>query len=335
MRTAVVGLGWWGCELAAAAGRTSGGVIVGCGCSPVDAERARFTGRFGLPAVATFDAVLADGSIEAVILATPHSLHGGQVIAAAEAAKHVFVEKPFALSVTDTKAAIAACSRNHVVLAVGHNRRLLPQVETLRRLISTDCGPLLHVEANFSTPEALAFSEGHWRASREECPGGAMTVLGVHVIDWMHTLFGPVERVTAHFARRAVATDMDDEATATLVFVSGLTATLVTMYASPYCNTFKIHGRDAIVSVVAATPETETSRPQVVTQRCDGSISTLPLPYVDTLARQLERWAAACAGAETPAVGGIEAARNIAVLEAIVNSVAMAGAPTRVDYAGL
>lgn len=335
MRVAVVGLGWWGCEMAAAAGRTSGGVTVSCGCSPVEAERARFSERFGVPALPTFEAVLADPSIEAVILATPHSLHAGQVIEAAAAGKHVFVEKPLALAVVDAKAAIAACLRNRVVLAVGHNRRLLPQVETLRRCIAADCGPLLHVDANFSTSEALALPAGHWRASRQECPGGAMTVLGVHVIDWMHALFGPMERVTAQFARRAVATELDDKATATLVFQSGLTATLVTLYASPYCNTFTIHGRDATVSVVAAAPETETLRPEVIMQRRDGSISKFPLPYVDTLARQLERWASACAGAATPAVGGIEAARNIAVLEAIVCSAAMAGAPTLVDYAGL
>jgi len=335
MRAAVVGLGWWGCELAAAAARTSGEVTVSCGCSPVEAERARFTKRFGIQAVSTFEAVLADRSIETVILATPHSLHAGQVIAAAAAGKHVFVEKPFALSVTDAKAAIAACASSHVVLAVGHNRRLLPQVETLRRLIATDCGPLLHVEANFSTSEALALPAGHWRTSRHECPGGAMTVLGVHVIDWMHTLFGPVERVTSQFARRAVATDMDDNATATLVFQSGLTATLVTLYASPYCNRFTIHGRDATISVFAAAPETGTLRPEVVMQRRDGSTSTFAMPHVDTLARQLELWAAACAGTAVPAVGGIEAARNIAALEAIVISAAMAGAPTLVDYAGL
>lgn len=335
MRVAVVGLGWWGCELAAAAARTTSGGVISHGCSPVEAERAGFSERFGVPVVPTFDAILADPSIEAVILATPHSLHAGQVIAAATAGKHVFVEKPLALSVADAKAAVAACAHHRVMLAVGHNRRLLPQVETLRNLTTADCGALLHVEANFSTPEALALPAGHWRTSRQECPGGAMTVLGVHVIDWMHALFGPVQRVMANFGRRAVSTEMDDSATATLVFRSGLTATLVTLYASPYCNTFMIHGRDATISVVAAAPETENSRPIVTMQRRDGSISTFPMPYVDTLARQLERWAAACAGAAAPAVGGIEAACNIAVLEAITRSATMAGAPTLVDYASL
>ena len=336
MRTAFVGLGWWGRELASAAGRTGGRVAIAGGCSPIEAERVQFASAFGGRSYAALDEVLADASIEAVVLATPHSLHVPQVIACARAGKHVLVEKPLALSTANAKAAVDACRDAEVTLAVGHNRRLLSQVEMMRGIIASgECGTLLHVEANFSTAEALAFPAGHWRTSRDECPGGAMTVLGVHVIDWMHTLFGPVATVTATFASRAVTTGMDDTAAALLTFRSGLTASLVTLYAAPYRNTFTVHGSDATVALVAGAPETQRLRPMLTIRGRDGTSRTIALPYVDTLAVQLERWAHGCGGVGTPAVSGVEAARNIAVLDAIVKSASTNGAPIAVDYLGL
>lgn len=336
MRTALVGLGWWGRELAAAAERTDRGVVIVAGCSPVEAERARFSARFACPSYASLDEILADPAIEGVILATPHSQHAEQVIASARAGKHVLVEKPLALTTADAMAAVAACAEHGVTLAVGHNRRLLPQVDMLRDLLAEGAsGHPLHVEANFSTAEALSFPTGHWRTSRRECPGGAMTVLGIHVIDWLHALFGPVERVSAHFARRAVTTDMDDCAFATLTFRSGLTASLVTLYSAPYRNAFIVHGSEATISVIATEPESRSSRPTLTVRRREGPMSAHVMPYVDTLALQFELWAAASAGRGRPAVDGIEAARNSAVLDAIVHSAAAGAAPVGVDYAGL
>ena len=336
MRTAFVGLGWWGRELAAAAARAGGSIAIAGGCSPVELERVQFAEAFGGRSYAALDDVLADANIKAVVLATPHSLHVPQVIACARAGKHVLVEKPLALATADAKAAVHACRDAGVNLAVGHNRRLLSQVEIMRGIIASgECGTLLHVEANFSTAEALALPAGHWRTSRDECPGGAMTVLGVHVIDWMHTLFGPVATVTATFASRAVTTGMDDTAAALLTFRSGLTASLVTLYAAPYRNTFTVHGSDATISFMAIAPETQAVRPSLVVWGKTGSNRSIPLPYLDTLALQLDRWSNASAGRCDPTVGGDEAARNIAVLEAVIKSAGSSGASVAVNYASI
>ena len=334
MHTAFIGTGWWGTELAAAAERTNGRVVVSAGCSPIDSERVRFGQKFRCPVHGSLATVLADRTIEAVVLATPHSLHADQAVAAANAGKHVFVEKPLALTTADAMSVIAECANAGVMLAVGHNRRLLPQVKVLRDALADQiCGQTVHVEANFSTPEALSFPADHWRSSRAECPGGGMTVLGIHVIDWMHALFGQVERVSASFSRRGIATGLDDSAAAILSFRSGLSASLVSLYAAPYTNTFVVHGTDATISVVAAGPESEAVRPTVTIRRRDGSHATTVMPYVDTLKLQLESWARACQTGSAPAVTGIEAARNVAVLDAMVRSAAAHGAPTAPDDA--
>ena len=117
--------------------------------------------------------------------------------------------------------------------------------------------------------QAQRLPPGSWRALRAECPGGAMAVLGVHVIDWLHALFGPVAEVTARCARRGTDLPIDDVASALLAFESGLVGTLTCLYAAPYTNRFVVHNTDATLHVEAAAPESESLRP-VFTIRRDG-----------------------------------------------------------------
>lgn len=334
LRAGFVGLGWWGQELAAA-GQRCGGALSVAGCySPDPIEARGFAARHGARRADSLDDLLGDPDIDAVVLATPHSTHAGQIAAAARVRKHVFVEKPMTLTATDARRAIAACREAGVVLAVGHNRRLLAQLVLLRGLLDQGAAgrPVL-VEANYSTPEALRLPPDHWRRDPKECPGGAMTALGIHVIDWMHVLFGRVARVQAHFARRAAG--LEDAATATLLFESGLPATLTCLYAAPYTNRFVVHGSQARIAAEAAAAESETLRPSLTVTPVDGKPERHDVPWIDTLALQLRRWAEACNGKGAPAVTGQEAARNAAVLDAIVRSAASDGAPITPDYAEL
>lgn len=336
LRAGFVGLGWWGRELAGAAARTAGAVMPVAGYSPDPAEARAFAQQFGVALADSYAALLADTSIDAVVIATPHSLHADQIVAAAWAGKHVFVEKPLAIAGIEARRAIAACAEAGVVLAVGHNRRLLAQVDLLKRLLDDGvAGRIGMIEANYSTPEALRLPPGHWRRDPRECPGGAMTAIGVHMIDWMHVLFGRVAEARALFASRAAEPAMQDTATATLVFENGLLATLTCLYAAPYVNRFVIHGSAARIAVEASAAETEALRPTLTLTSADDREERSEVPYIDTLALQLQRFADACRGKGTVAVSGVDAARNVAVLEAIALSAGRNGAAVAPDYAGL
>lgn len=336
LRAGFVGLGWWGRELAEAASRTKGAVLPVAGYSPDAGEADRFAGQYGVAIADSYAALLADTRIDAVVLATPHSLHADQIVAAARAGKHVFVEKPLAVAGAQARRAIAACAEAGVVLAVGHNRRLLAQVDLLKRLLDQGtAGRVVLVETNYSTPEALHLPPGHWRRDPRECPGGAMTAIGVHMIDWMHVLFGRVAEARALFASRAAEPAMQDTATATLVFENGTLATLTCLYAAPYVNRFVIHGSAARIAVEATAAETEALRPTLTVTHADGREEHSAIPYVDTLALQLQRFAQACRGKGAAAVPGIDAARNVAVLEAIALSAGKNGEAVVPDYAGL
>src|SRR6202000_1280724 len=160
-----------------------------------DLDRPRdFCARHQLDLTNALDGVLADPAVDAVLLATPHSLHIGQVVAAAAARKQVFCEKPLALRRTDASEMFAACRKAGVLLAVGHNRRFWPSMRALREIVTGgELGSILHVEGHNSNENSNAILGG-WRLSPEESPGGGLTGAGLHVLDAFTNLVGPARQ---------------------------------------------------------------------------------------------------------------------------------------------
>src|SRR5262245_25506491 len=136
LNAAIIGLGWWGQRLVQAAEgskliRFTRGVTL-------EPELVRDFAREKKLAIGTsYDDVLADPAIDAVVPATPHTRHRAMVEAAAAAKKHVQCEKPFALSKADAEAALAACRRAGVTVGVGQNFRFLPSIKAFRELVDS------------------------------------------------------------------------------------------------------------------------------------------------------------------------------------------------------
>src|SRR3989442_11142957 len=247
VRVAVVGVGWWGRVLADAAGRGTGLGIAACtGRSPEN--RATFAQSYGCRDLASYEAVLADPEVEGVLITTPHSLHAEQVVAAAEAGKHVFVDKPFTLTLAEARRATEACRRARVVLAVGHQRRRQAASRALKRLLDDGTlGRAAQIEGNFSADIGFTLKPGMWRTVRAETPGGPMTNLGIHHVDTYQYLLGPIARVTA-FVRRVALTDVEiDDATSILFeFASGSLGYLGTSWVhANRTAVITLHGTEA------------------------------------------------------------------------------------------
>ena len=321
LRAASIGLGWWSDELAAAVqGRSEAIRITTCASRSAE-KRAAFAARFGTAEHESYEDVLADGEVDAVLLTTPHSLHGKHVRMAAAAGKHVFVEKPLALTAGDAARAAEACAAAGVVLAVGHNRRFSAAAQCLRRLWDEAAfGTVLHLEANFSGPGALSYTPDRWRASRTESPGGALAGLGIHVIDLLCWLAGPARRVVARTRRRAVPVDIDDTTSALFDFDCGATGYLGSLFACPHTLYLNVYGTGA--NAFAAI---DANRLEV--QRAGGEPEPVALEPVDTLEAELEEFAAACRGEGSFRVRAEEAIHNVAVMEAIVASAGRDSAP--------
>jgi predicted dehydrogenase len=324
IRAALIGLGWWGGELAAAAQRLGGGLRIDA-CASLSPEETRAcAGRLGARPLDGYAAALAAPDIDAVILATPHSLHAEQVIAAAEAGKHVFIEKPFTLETTSAEAAASACARAGVTLAVGHNRRFSAGARALKDLAERGAfGTALHVEGHFSANSAMRYRPEQWRAQRAEAPGGALASIGLHLLDVMMWLFGPIERVACQARHRAVPVDIEDTTSALLQFKGGMTGTLASHFACPPSFHFHVAG-------TAANAQARADFTELVLQTAADRAEPVPLAPVDTLVAELAAFAAACQGEAAFPVTPAEAIRNVAVLEALARSAAADGAWTRV-----
>jgi predicted dehydrogenase len=313
-------LGWWSDELAKAIhGRTGKLRIVG-GAARTAAKRTAFAERFGARPYDSYEVALRDPAIEGVILTTPHSLHAEHIIAAAKAGKHVFVEKPFALTAASAAKAAEACAKAGVVLAVGHNRRFAPAAIELKRLVDAGTfGTILHAEANFSAPSALAYTPDRWRASRIESPAGGLAGLGIHMIDALIWLLGPIARVVCQAKRRAVKVDIDDTTSALIEFERGYTGYLGSQCAAPYTVYLRALG-------TGANAEARGDFTQLEVQRAGGKPEPVPLPTIDTLRAELEAFADACAGGTPYPVGIDDAVHGVAVMEAMACSAARGGA---------
>ena len=171
IRAAIVGLGWWGRNLVNAV-RDHGELIrFTVAHTRHPAPVADFCREHDLRWVDDLETVLADSSLDAVVFATPHSLHAAQVQRAAAAGKSVFVEKPFTLSVADAVATIEAAESAGITLAVGFNRRFHPSMGHLRRAVrDSRLGTIVTITAEQTALWGLRMAADAWRANPEEAP---------------------------------------------------------------------------------------------------------------------------------------------------------------------
>jgi len=232
--SAIVGLGRWGRSLVESVQGKSGHLRFVLGIEPEAAAARDFASRHGFRLSADYADALSDLAIGAVVLATPHSLHHGQVLAAARAGKAVFCEKPLSLTKQEAAGMIDACRSAGVVLGVGHNRRWWPAMRELKRIVDAgSLGTLLHVEGHNSNENSNQVAGG-WRTLPAESPGGGMTGAGLHALDAMLSIAGPVRRVRARLLERKPPPAPQDTVSALLEFESGASGLLATVRATPF-----------------------------------------------------------------------------------------------------
>lgn len=321
LRAASVGLGWWSGELAGAIQGRSKEIQVASCFSRSPEKRSAFAEKFGTRQHPSYAAALDDPDVDAVVLTTPHSLHVEHVMQAAAAGKHVFVEKPLALTAETARAAAAACEGAGVVLAVGLNRRFSAAGQAIKAMWEAgEFGDVVHLEANFSAGGALGYRAGQWRAERSEMPAGTVAGLGVHMLDLMCWLAGPATRVVAQAKHIVAPVDIDDTSSAIFEFASGPTGYLGGSYVSPYTSFLNVYGTKA--NAFAAV-----DADQMTVQAPGKQPEPRQLEPVDTLKAELEEFAGACSGGAPYRVRPEEAVHNVAVMEAMMISAARNSAP--------
>jgi predicted dehydrogenase len=335
----IVGLGWWGKTLVESVDRQSGSIrFVAAATRTISPEAQDFAADHDLRLLGSLEVLLADPEVEAVALATPHSLHAGQVIAAAEAGKHVFCEKPFTLTKADAEAAVAATSRSGVTLGLGYNRRFHPEMTKLReRIHSGSLGVILHAEATMTFPNALFLQPTQWRAHREETPCGGLTPMGVHAIDGMIDLCGPIDRVYCQSFKRVVEIDSDDTTSVLFRMENGTSGYLGTMTATGPGFSFQVFGSEGWVRLEGMTHVAGASSEERRTrlfgtckfQPTKGEAEVWQADSYDVTRAALEAFASAAEGGAEFPISLDEMIHGAAVTEAVVRS-AESGASVKV-----
>lgn len=314
VRVASVGLGWWGNELAAAASRTGRLAVVSC-FARTPGSRTDFATAHGCRSAESLEELLADAEVEALIVATTHDSHLSLIEAAADAGKHVFVEKPLTLSVRDGLAAVEAAETAGIVLQVGHQRRRTAASRAIRSFIDEGrLGDLQMLEANHSLPNGFSMPEQAWRWEPDQSPLGSMTSLGIHQIDTFMYLAGPISSVSA--VSRPGRDVAIDEATGLLFeFESGAIGAVLSSFFTPRHIRLTVHGTDGAVFSHHDGDRLE------VQARGEVEPKNVDLVEVDPVVDQLTEFAEAVAKGSAPEVGGRQALAVVAVLEAAAESV--------------
>jgi predicted dehydrogenase len=314
--TAIIGMGRWGQTLVdSVQGKNDAGIRFVAGCTGRPERAADWAARQGVRILPDFAAVLADPQVKAVAIASPHGMHADQVIAAARAGKHVFVEKPFTMTKASAQAAVAACRDAGVVLALGHNRRFLPAVAEMKAMLADGrLGTLLHVEGQFSGPGAVAYKPGMWRADRAESPLGGMGGMGIHMVDMFINLAGRIAEVTVQSHARVLDNGLDDTTAALLRFDSGVTANFATLALAPRFWRVGLFGTDAWAVL--------HGHEHLATCTRDGTPQERVFPATDIEAAELRAFAAAVAGGPAYPLPVEDAIHGVAVYEAMIGAAA-------------
>lgn len=344
LKLVIVGSGWWGSELARAAHaearRTPARIALGGICSLQIAEAKALCTQLGGRSYADYAAVLADTSVHAVVLATPHSLHETQVTQAAAAGKHVFVEKPLALDRASAERAVRACVQHQRVLAVGHNRRFMPGAQQMRQLIDSGAlGQIVHIEANYSGNLGLKLPATHWRTQREEMPAAGLAPMGLHWVDTVQWLLGPIARLASIGKRQVTSLALDDTSVTLFELQNGVPGVLASNLAHTLTAELRIYGTKARAEVrnnfsyLGVEPQANILGNQDAGSNTQGPWHYPPpkgtddAPATDpSLCAELAAFADSCLDGAAYPVSTEDAIRNVAVMQAIAESAATQGA---------
>lgn len=313
---AIVGLGRWGKALVEAVQGKSGSLRFTHAVSRDPGKLSGYAAEHRLELVGALEPMLANPAIAAVVLATPHSLHYQQILAVAAAGKAVFCEKPLTLRKAEAEHAIAACRETGVVLGVGTDKRFFPSLHELLRLANSgELGKILHLEAHFSNEVAGSFAE--WRYSSEESPAGGMTGTGIHVLDVLIAMAGPVKRVQAMLLSHKPPPDPLDSLSVLFEFASEISGTLAAVRSTP--GYLRVHAfcRHTSAEALGLT--------ELVLRRSGAEPQRLNFPQVNSVRANLEAFADAVAGRAPYPISTSQILNTVAAFEAVSEAVKAEG----------
>lgn len=321
VRIAMVGLGWWGQKMVSVLQAVSDEIEIVRAVEPNLGAVRDFAREKGLFVTTDYSDALNDPEVEAVVLATPHSLHEEQIEQAVAAGKHIFCEKPLALTKAGAEKAVRLCKEAGLVLGMGHERRFEPAMaELLSMSDSGDLGRVHQIEANFSHDKFVSLDRDNWRLKANQAPAGGMTATGIHLLDLSVRLLGEAESVLCHCENLSTDLPQGDTVAAYVKFKNGGTSYVSASLANPFVSRFAVYGSRGWIEI-RDKAHVEAPEGWVVTKGlADAPITVEEIPTAEAVKFNLVAFARAVKGEEAYPITSDHLVNNIALLEAVFKS---------------
>ena len=320
MKAAVIGLGWWGKQIIAYL-QNSKKIHVTHGADLSIDHLGDFAKQYQIQLVTTIQEVLDNPTIDAVILATPHSMHEEQALKIIAAGKQLFCEKPLALSSRGANNILQACKEHGVILGIGHERRFEPALEEVLQMVqSGQLGQILHLEANVSHNLFAKMEASNWRVQDRDAPAGAMTALGIHLTDFFISLLGCPTQVRAKTRKVLQGAVGVDQVFVQLEFSNQATGSITCLSTTPFHGRITVFGSLGWVEV-KENGNVDWGLPSEMTiTNSDAKRSYKTFPAGNVVLKNFESWADAVNGISNYRYTPRQILNNIQVLETIVRS---------------
>jgi predicted dehydrogenase len=281
-----------------------------------DAARAQAAAtRVGAPHSFTSIEAIDTSLVDGVFLVVPNLQHAPLAISAASRGLHVIVEKPMAPTLAECQAMVKAAHANKVVLAVAHCMEWAPPIVKARELLAENAiGTIIGatIAGSFNSPPS-----GGWRQNDTiDAGGGPLFDMGVHVIDAITRLLGPIEQVSAQIDRRLYDYAADDIATLLVRFASGAHGLVESHFT---CHQNALHIQGTAGRIWSDTWWGRDFAGDLHLRRGDEEIS-FELPRVNVYVPQIEHISDAVLSSTAPLISGERGLANVAVIRAAIEA---------------
>ena len=329
IRIGIIGLCWWGKQIVTCLSDSPRFKVV-AGCD-IDTKMAKpFAAAHHFDLIEDYKALLNRPDVDAVAVVTPHLLHEEMAVEAFRAGKHVFCEKPLALTAASAERILAACATAGGVLGIGHERRYEPAMEEMRRLFETGAlGRLLHLDANVSHSNFRRMDPSNWRRDPRHAPAGAWTALGIHLGDMFVSLAGRPTRVVGRTASQIFPTPSEDFVSAEIDFENGAYGRITCLSTPPFYGRFTLVCDQGWVEVQEGGNVDKGIPASFVHCTVDGMRHTRTYEHANTVRMNFEAWADAVEARAPYRFHAEELLSNIRILDAVTRSAAADGKPIK------
>jgi predicted dehydrogenase len=310
--------------------RAMAGVEIAAVYAPTRSHAEQFAARYGVTAHDSLDLMLAQRPLDMVVIGTPSGLHAAHGIAAAARGLHVLVEKPIDVTAARADALIEAADKAGVTLGVIFQDRLKPGVQRLKALVDTGRlgRPILaNARVKWYRPPSY-YAGSRWRGTRALDGGGALINQGVHTVDLLLWLLGPVRCVFAKAITGLHAIEVEDTVVAVLEFSSGAVGTLeaATSAYPGYSRQIELTGTNGTIKLdgddLAAIDLQDARADERAAGPTAPTVSAASAVVADTSAhtRVLEDFIGAVTRHSAPACDGRSGRWSTALIDAIYQS---------------